>query len=415
MKLHDYALKSALGFCLCLFLLIDCGNKSTVGNFPGAPSNLTGQSLSSASIALSWVDNSDDETSFLIYRRYENDWVPLTFVPANSTLFIDSLLQDTTEYSYRVAAKNDNGESSPSNSIAISTQAIGLPPLIPGEPQPSDSSLGVSINPTLRWNCSDPDDDSLKYDLYFGSGGYLMLVDSNLTINSYQISQLQYLRQYNWKVVAKDPDHHATSSPVWAFTTRDSITFTLTTLLQGLGIVTRQPDSSNYAYGDTVFLTAIPGSGWAFLHWIGDTTGILNPLTLVMHRNMTVTAVFEEGTGQTTISGTVTWPGHTLTSHTYAFADTINNYTPYLIGQATVNPTDGNFTIVLDNLPAPLHLRFEAQDDVNNSGPWNPIDNGDGWWFYDLNEDGVWTDDDALIVGPGAHLTGVNITLHLWP
>jgi hypothetical protein len=415
MNLHKDILKILLGFCFCIFQFINCGDKSIVGDIPGTPSNLTGQALSASSLMLNWVDNSDNETSFLIYRKQGYDWVPLTFIPANSTTFIDSLLQDTTFYSYRVTAKNDNGESSPSNSISISTLAIGLPPSAPREPQPADSSQGVSINPTLSWSCSDPDDDSLRYNLYFGSGGYLNLVDSNLSSSTYQVSQLQYLRQYNWKVVAKDHDQHATPGPVWAFTTRDSISFTLTTLLQGLGNITRQPDSSNYAYGDTVILTAVPGTGWAFQNWIGDTTGVVNPLTIIMHRNMTVTAVFREGTGQATVSGTVSWPGHALTSHTYAFADTIDNFVPYLVGQTTVNPANGSFTITLDNLPAPLHLRFEAQDDVNNSGPWNPIDIGDGWWFYDINNDSIWTDDDVLMVAPGAHLTGVNIILHLWP
>ena len=47
-----------------------------------------------------------------------------------------------------------------------------------------------------------------------------------------------------------------------------------------------------YIYGDVVELTAVPDSGWTFSGWSGDLTGSVNPETIVMNGDKTVTANF---------------------------------------------------------------------------------------------------------------------------
>lgn len=90
----------------------------------------------------------------------------------------------------------------------------------PSSPVPADGATSVSINTLLSWVCSDPDGDVLSYDLYFGENEQnLVLKASNLTSNSYQLSNLEYSKTYYWKVVAKDTDGKSAIGPVWSFTT----------------------------------------------------------------------------------------------------------------------------------------------------------------------------------------------------
>ncbi|MDX9972605.1 MAG: PKD domain-containing protein, partial [FCB group bacterium] len=68
--------------------------------------------------------------------------------------------------------------------------------------------------------------------------------------------------------------------------------YTLTTASVGNGTVT--PASGSYPVGDPVSVTAVPAEGWVFDHWEGAATGSLNPVSVTMDGNKTVTAVFLE-------------------------------------------------------------------------------------------------------------------------
>ena len=57
-------------------------------------------------------------------------------------------------------------------------------------------------------------------------------------------------------------------------------------------MVTREPDTPDYAASTRVTLTAVPGDGWQFWHWRGDLHGSENPAEVVMDRHKHVVAVF---------------------------------------------------------------------------------------------------------------------------
>ena len=50
-----------------------------------------------------------------------------------------------------------------------------------------------------------------------------------------------------------------------------------------------------FVEGEKVRLSAIAGPGWVFTGWEGDVSGVENPLTISLNRNMTVFARFTEG------------------------------------------------------------------------------------------------------------------------
>jgi hypothetical protein len=69
-------------------------------------------------------------------------------------------------------------------------------------------------------------------------------------------------------------------------------TYGLTVNVVGGGSVNKNPDQPNYAQGTPVTLTAVPGTGWAFSAWSGDTTSAVNPIEITVYGAKSYTATF---------------------------------------------------------------------------------------------------------------------------
>ena len=93
------------------------------------------------------------------------------------------------------------------------------PPNQPSNPNPGNGTVNQSINTTLSWSCSDPNNDPLTYDVYFGTSNNPPLASGNQTSTSYNPGQLNNSTTYYWKIVAKDNQGGTTEGPVWSFST----------------------------------------------------------------------------------------------------------------------------------------------------------------------------------------------------
>jgi hypothetical protein len=186
---------------------------------PDAPSNFLGHAISDKAIFLEWNDNSRTEEGFAIFRADTSEWQQIRLLSSNAFSYIDSPLQDTSFYSYYIIAFNDAGNSASSDTLSISTKSTGQAPNLPFNPSPPDSATNILITTNLTWQCGDPDNDTLKYDLYFGADNPPSLLDSNLLSNMYSPGSLFYLTNYFWKIVAKDNDYHIKEGPLWKFIT----------------------------------------------------------------------------------------------------------------------------------------------------------------------------------------------------
>jgi len=69
--------------------------------------------------------------------------------------------------------------------------------------------------------------------------------------------------------------------------------YSLTLTRYGSGTVTATP-TGPYAPGTQVTLRATPAAGYVFKGWGGDATGTVNPLTVTMNANKTISATFEQ-------------------------------------------------------------------------------------------------------------------------
>jgi len=104
---------------------------------PSAPANLAATSTSPQSVSLNWTDTSDNEAAYRVERRTSDGtiYARVTDLPPNSTSFLDGSVQASSTYFYRVIARNNTGESDPSNEAVATTRS--LPPAPPKqEPLP---------------------------------------------------------------------------------------------------------------------------------------------------------------------------------------------------------------------------------------------------------------------------------------
>ncbi len=90
------------------------------------PTELTTVALSGSTVALTWKDNSDDETGFVIERKKGNgEYVKVATASENSTTYDSDQLTVLTEYTFRVKAVSSDGESEFSNESKITTKDNG--------------------------------------------------------------------------------------------------------------------------------------------------------------------------------------------------------------------------------------------------------------------------------------------------
>jgi uncharacterized protein (TIGR02145 family) len=91
----------------------------------------------------------------------------------------------------------------------------------PKNPVPTNNSTDVKDTVTLRWTGSHPDNNSLFYDVYFGTENPPQtLVATNLTDVFFFADNLLENTDYFWKIEAREEDGDTTVSPVWKFTTQ---------------------------------------------------------------------------------------------------------------------------------------------------------------------------------------------------
>ena len=116
-------------------LALDTNNSSgSVANFnwigffgtsvtppPAAPTNLAANAPDSSTVNLTWTDNSNNESGFIIERKTGSGgtYAQIAMVGANVTSYADQSVTAATTYFYRVRAMNDAGASAYSATVNI--------------------------------------------------------------------------------------------------------------------------------------------------------------------------------------------------------------------------------------------------------------------------------------------------------
>jgi subtilisin family serine protease len=138
---------------------------------PAAPSGLAATAADHQRIDLKWTDNSDSESGFEVQRSTD---AFVTFavinVGANVTSYSNTGLAASTQYFYRVGAKNAGGLSGFSNTADATTSAA--PPNSPPVARYTWSCSGVPQGRNCSFNASSSTDDNgiSSYAWDFGDG-----------------------------------------------------------------------------------------------------------------------------------------------------------------------------------------------------------------------------------------------------
>ena len=100
------------------------------------------------------------------------------------------------------------------------TWLVNNPPNTPSNPDPADGATGIDVDADLSWTCSDPDGDTVYYDVYFDTvNPPVTKVSSGQTATTYDPGIMNFGTTYYWQIVAFDTFGATTNGPIWSFTT----------------------------------------------------------------------------------------------------------------------------------------------------------------------------------------------------
>ena len=182
---------------------------------------------SSSTVALTWVDNSDSESYFVVERATENSqFHEVARLNQNVTSYDDSLLTPNTTYYYRLRAVVSNAVMSDySDTVSVTTPLDYYPAAIVTSPSPSDrqqlpSLLGSKL--TLHWQGGAHTDSFAVYlgedSLHLKKVGHVLFSDTaRITV-----THIKSNTTYYWRVDALGGGH-TTKGSLWRFTTGNPV------------------------------------------------------------------------------------------------------------------------------------------------------------------------------------------------
>jgi len=141
---------------------------------PAAPSGFTAAVLSSSSIRLTWTDNSNNETGFILeYSTGNSNWTQLT--SSNVTTYDHTGCTAGTLYSYRVRAYNGAGQST-DVTVSATTQQV-----IPVAPSNLSASVQSSSRIILTWADNSSNEQGFILEYSVDNNNWTQLTSSNVT------------------------------------------------------------------------------------------------------------------------------------------------------------------------------------------------------------------------------------------
>jgi hypothetical protein len=166
---------------------------------PAAPTNLLAAALSTSQIQLTWVDASNNEDTFRIEMNSGFGFSEILTAGANATQITVGGLSPSTNYSFRIRARNNSGDSAYSNTASATTMAVvGSAPAAPTNLQ---ATPATSTSIQLTWNDNASDETSYVVEMRpTASGAYAPIATLAANATSYTATGLTALTSYTFRV-----------------------------------------------------------------------------------------------------------------------------------------------------------------------------------------------------------------------
>ncbi len=281
---------------------------------PSNPQPLNAAVDQSIDVNVSW-SCTDPENDPLTYDVYFGTSSNPAQVSNNQpgTAYEPGQLANSTTYYWKIVAQDDHGNSTTGAVWHFTTAAgfVNTPPAQPSNPNPVNAAENQDTIITVSWNCSDPDGDTLTYDVYFGTNNNPPLVSANQSAKNYNPGTLTTGTTYYWKVIAKDNHNASTAGPEWHFTTVSQGTNTFATIelkvfLEGpytdnamdtqleensLIPKTQPYNQSPWAYGGNEEVSQVPANtvDWVLLELRSTTTNVVARQAVLLRNDGRVT------------------------------------------------------------------------------------------------------------------------------
>lgn len=170
-----------------------------------APANFTGSPQGGASVRLGWVHTATGELGFEVWRKKASGtspWTMAVLTTANATSYLDTGLEPSTTYHYKIRAAGAGGRSAytPSADTQFLVVTTGADNIAPSAPA-NLTAVQTGVNRvTLKWNAATDDSGIKEYVIYYGSTS----VATRTPVTTFSLTGLTMNTEYNFTVKAKD-------------------------------------------------------------------------------------------------------------------------------------------------------------------------------------------------------------------
>lgn len=193
---------------------------TSVAPVPNAPTGLSAVAVSEANIALSWSDNSIDETNFVLQRSLSSGtgFVTIVTLNADATSYTDSGLTASTTYYYRVYATNNAANSANSNEVSATTDAPAI--TIPNAPSGLSAVTVSESSISLSWSDNSLNESNFVLQRSLSSGaGFVTIATLSANVKDYADNGLSASTTYYYRVYAKNSAGNSANSNETSATT----------------------------------------------------------------------------------------------------------------------------------------------------------------------------------------------------
>jgi PKD repeat protein len=189
---------------------------------PDTPLAPAGTLVGDHGVSYTYTTSTTDPNNDTVYYLFNwGDTSPSGWLgpyESGSTVSASHFWQAPGSYPISVQARDSlSHESNWSNTTMVTMMNQAPDP--PRNESPSDGATAVSITPLLRWVGSDPDSDTLAYDVYFGTNQSPSRVVENQSSSWFSPGTLAYQKTYYWRIVVKDGFGGQANGALWSFTT----------------------------------------------------------------------------------------------------------------------------------------------------------------------------------------------------